>query len=109
MDQPMGLTVLERLLLLEILPTEGDLTTLRIVRTLREALSFSEAEHADFGIRVADGRVTWNAPAARPKDVEIGPTAHRLIVTALERLNTAEKLRAEHLDLYERFIPAKET
>ena len=39
------LSVKGRLMLLGILPAEGDLTTIRIVRELREGLSFSETEH----------------------------------------------------------------
>ena len=50
----MQLAVLERLKLLEILPREGDITTIKICRDLREALSFKENEHAEFGIEVRE-------------------------------------------------------
>ncbi len=40
----MKLNMVERLRLLEILPTEGNRMNLKIVRKLRETLSFSEAE-----------------------------------------------------------------
>lgn len=40
----MELTILERLKLLEALPPQGDLLTLKIIRKLRESLSFSEEE-----------------------------------------------------------------
>ena len=44
------LGVLERLKLLEILPAQGDISTIKIVRELRESLSFKEDEHVQFGI-----------------------------------------------------------
>lgn len=50
----MELSVLERLKLLECLPREGDYTTIKIVRELREALSFKENEHIEFGIETFD-------------------------------------------------------
>lgn len=39
------LQVVERINLLQILPREGDFLTLKIVRQLRESLSFKDAEH----------------------------------------------------------------
>jgi hypothetical protein len=44
----MELTILERVKLLELLPPQGDLLTLKILRKLRESLSFSEAELKTF-------------------------------------------------------------
>lgn len=44
----MELTIIERLKLLEVLPKEGDLLTLKILRKLRESLSFSEDELTAF-------------------------------------------------------------
>jgi len=48
----MKLSVFERMILLNTLPAEGDLTTLKIVRGLRESLSFTEEEHAALNIRI---------------------------------------------------------
>lgn len=47
----MKLTVPERLVLVNILPPEGDYTTLKLVRKLRESLSFSEEEHKQVNFR----------------------------------------------------------
>ena len=44
----MKLAILERVKLLEVLPKEGDILTLKILRKLRESLSFSEAELKTF-------------------------------------------------------------
>jgi len=46
----MKLTILERIKLLEVLPPQGDLTTLKILRKLRESLSFSEEELKHFSV-----------------------------------------------------------
>ena len=47
----MELTTIERLKLLEVLPPTGDILTLKIVRKLRETLSFSEEELKLIGAR----------------------------------------------------------
>jgi len=50
----MKLSVLERLKLLEVLPREGNITTIKICRELREALTFKEDEHVLFGIEARE-------------------------------------------------------
>jgi len=47
----MKLTVQERVVLVTILPAEGDYTTIKLVRKLRESLSFSEEEHKQLNFR----------------------------------------------------------
>lgn len=115
----MELSVYERLILLNILPKEGDITTLRIVRTLRENLSFTESEHKVLCFKnpgetyidnngqeraVPIGQVVWNQAAAIPTDIAIGEKAFDIIVAALKRLNSERRLHESHLDLYERFV-----
>jgi hypothetical protein len=100
----MILSVFERLLLLNILPKEGDLTTLKIVRTLRDNLSFSEEEHAALQFKHEGGNVMWKDEAEANKDVVIGEKAMDIIVDALKALNRAKKLTDQHVDLYEKFV-----
>lgn len=103
----MELSVLHRLLLLGLLPAEGTITTLRIVRQLREDLSFSEEEHALLELTGDDKGIHWKADKAVSKDVDIGAKAHTLIADVLTSLSTAKKLRPEHLDLYDLFVEEK--
>lgn len=101
----MQLGVFDRLILLNVLPKEGDFTTIKIVRTLREELSFSEEEHKalefDFG---AEGQVKWKQDADKPKEVEIGEKATDLIVETMKKLSSDKKLTEQHLSLYEKFV-----
>lgn len=98
----MELTVAERLMLLGLLPAEGDLTTLRIVRELREALSFDEAEHARLALRQEGDRVLWTDDGGT-KAVDIGAKARRLIADKLEQMNSDGKLTEQHLSLCDKF------
>jgi len=102
----MELKVFDRLILLNILPKEGDFTTLKIIRKLREDLSFSEEEHAALEFRQENGQVQWKQAGDIPKEVPIGEKATDVIVGVLKALNDAKppKLKEEHLSLYELFV-----
>jgi hypothetical protein len=100
----MNLSVLDRLLLLNILPQEGDITSIRIIRKLREDLSFSEQEHKDFAIEHTEGQVKWDAKTAVDKDVVLGPKAQVFVADVLKKLSTDKKLTEQHLALYEKFV-----
>jgi len=101
----MKLTVFERLILLNILPKEGNFVTLKIVRELREGLSFDEKEIKEIDLKIDDkGNATWNPAKDKNKDVEIGGQANKIIVETLEKLDKDNKLTESHLSVYEKFI-----
>jgi hypothetical protein len=106
----MELNVDERLLLTMILPREGDITTIKIVRELREALSFSEEEHALFEISYnkEQSRVEWNKGKAVPVDIPLGAKAMSVVVEALEKLDKDKKLSEQHISLYDKFMGTTE-
>lgn len=101
----MLLNTFERLILLNILPREGDFTTLKIVRKMREDLSFTEEEHKDLSITVDDkGQVKWKTEADKAIPITIGEKATDIIVTVLKKLNDEKKLTEQHYTLYEKFV-----
>jgi len=103
----MKLNVAERLVLLSVLPEQGDFTTLKVIRTLRETLSFSEDEHKEYQFVQEGMSVRWNDKAEQEKDITIGEKANDIIVLALSKLNEEKKLKMEHFGLYEKFIEKK--
>jgi len=100
----MLLTVLERLVLLNILPKEGDFTTLKIVRKMREDLSFSEDEHKALKFVQEPDQLRWDDKAEADKEVTFGEKATDIIKETLKRLNDEKKLTEEIFSLYEKFI-----
>ena len=99
----MLLSVFERLILLNILPKEGDITTLKIIRKLKDDLSFSEEEHTALQFKNEDGQIMWKEDADIQKEIEIGEKASDIIAEALKSLNKAKKLTEAHISIYERF------
>ena len=100
----MELSVRERLVLLSVLPQEGNFITLKVVRQLREALSFSEEELKQYQFVQSEGRVTWDDKAEQVKEIEIGEKAMDIISEALKKLNEDKKLKDEHFTIYEKFV-----
>ena len=102
----MKLDVAERIRLLGILPEKGNLLTLKIVRELRDDLSFSEKEHKDFNILTKMDRITWS-DAAKKKAVKIGDQAKELVEKTLKELDEKEELTLADIDLWDKFIGEK--
>jgi hypothetical protein len=105
----MLLSLQDRLRLLGLLPKEGTIATIRIVRKLREDLSFSEEEMKDSGlVEVADpnnpamANFTW-VREIEPKEIEIGEVARKVVIDAFTALERASQMTEVLLDLYDRF------
>lgn len=99
----MELGILERITLLNILPVEGDVVTVRLLKKLREELGFTEKEIKDHKISSAESRVIWEETGYKV-DISIGEKATDIIKDAFKKLNQEKKLREEMLPLYEAFM-----
>ncbi len=102
----MKLSVLERLIVLNILPKEGDVTALRVLRDLAGRLSFSEEELALLQFILIPGppeRTEWKKDVVGEVEILLGPKAHNLIVESFEALNQAKQMKMEFLPVYEKF------
>ena len=100
----MKLSIRERLVLLSILPAQGNFITLKIVRKLRENLSFSGEEIERYKFIQSEGKVTWDGEVEQMKPIEIGTQAKVIIGEALKQLDETKKLRDEHYSIYEKFV-----
>ena len=101
------LTVKQRIDLQSILPPQGDFLTIKMIRQLRETLSFSQKEHELLKfVNHPNGSVEWSVSAAKKclKDIEIPETIVNTIKEILERANTAKQITEAHLDFYEMFM-----
>jgi hypothetical protein len=99
------LTVAQRIMLLAMLPKEGNLISLKIIRSLREELSFTEEEHKELEfINQPNGYVVWNTAKEKPKSFDFAPVTLSLIVDALSKKEKAQKLTEEEIPLFEMFV-----
>jgi len=131
----MKLTVAERITLQGILPKNGDFVTLKVLRKLKETLSFSEEEIAKLQfmyeckcpkcgqtmnspapvtcgicdiVMQPTGRLVWSVDKEPNKDVHMGKKAEDICKEALTKLNNEKKLEDIHFSLYEKFLGEQE-
>lgn len=108
------LNVGERFALLSALPREGNFATLKIIRKLKEDLSFTEKEHEYYGFRKVktnggNESLSWSPEkAAETKDFEFGEVATDIIKSALKDLDKMKKLDESQYTVYEKFVEVKE-
>jgi hypothetical protein len=104
------LTVRQRIDLNGVLPREANLTAIRMIRELREDLSFSDDEHKRINLQYhANGAVGWDQRKAKAltKTVEVPETIRKMLETSFKSLDKDCKLTEEHIDLYDMFVHPK--
>jgi len=101
-----SLSFVDRFALLQVLPVEGSVMTLRILRDLKDELGFSEEEVKKSKLKEVTGGVQWDAGVVSTmhKDIPMGEKARDIIRESLEGLEKQKKLKLEFLDLYELFV-----
>ena len=99
------LKIIDRLLLNGILPVENDILTLKIVRKIRDDISFDEAETKAIGLRKADdGKgAIWDDDSVQ-KEIEIGEKGVDIIYESIKEMNKQKRLTENHFHLYELFV-----
>lgn len=96
----MELTVMDRIVLMELLPEQGSFAALREIRELREALAFSEEEAVDLEVAQEDGIVRWNSEKeGDPKTVVISEYLLGRILTKARQLDRQESIPAPFYDM----------
>ena len=104
----MKLNMLERLKVLQMLPETGTFITLNIIQKLKDSLAPTEKELKDFEVVEKDGNISWNKKGTEEVDIEIGEKATDVVVEALKKLDSEEKLTPQHISIYEKFVKNKD-
>jgi len=100
----MKLNIFERLVLLPILPAEGNFVTLKIVKNLKENIALSESDFKEFEIKQEGEQINWNEKGNEEREIEIGEKATDIIIESLKKLDKESKLTERHFTLYEKFV-----
>lgn len=97
------LSVLNRILILSVVPVEGDLLTMRVVKNFREKVSFTENELVEFNLKNNNGMFTWDRNKERKIEFEITPKETEMIKEGIEKLNKENKLTEQFIELCDMF------
>ena len=96
----------DRFVLLNILPPEGDISTIKIVHRLRMELAPTEKELKDYKIQQQEGQVVWDDAQEKKigaQEKKIGAKAYSIIEEAFRKLNKDKKLTEGHLETFLKF------
>lgn len=110
----MRLTISERMGILNILPTQSSIATLRILQELQKKLSFSEEEYTRYKVKnrlEPDGRawVEWAPEYDKARvDIPISKVESGIITQALMKLDQNSQLQLGALPLWDYFVENKE-
>lgn len=107
-----SLNIAERVALFSILPSQGNIVTLRSVKELLTKLAFTNKELKDWKIKQkqSDGgtMIVWDSDFTNcVKEFEINDAMTGLITEQLTTLSGQNRLRMEMLPLYEKFVDGK--
>lgn len=95
------LTQQERMQLISILPQQGDIATVRVIRMLRDSLNLKPEERP----RVSAPGVPQMAPTPiAAKTFSFTAQTRRIIVEQFTILDKQKKLPVDYLDLYDKFM-----
>jgi len=104
----MVLSVLERLLVLNLLPfAKGDLTLLRVVREFEGAIGFTDEELQALQFTRNEKGTQWK-DVVDPKEFVVEETIRQLLIDAITAKSDNKDLKLEEYDLYERLNAPKE-
>ena len=103
----MKLTVKERVVLANLLPEQGDITSLKQIRVLRETLSFTDKENKDWNIEAESGMIRWDETKIKLAEIPVSEMMTKIIARKLRDLNKTKKLRDDMISLWDKFVPKK--
>jgi hypothetical protein len=108
----MKLTIGERFILGELLPKEASFKSMKILRKLRESLSFSEEELTTYKITTEElptgnSVLRWDT-GVEDAEIVLGEHATTLVKEALAKLDAAGKISDREYSLYEKFMDTGE-
>lgn len=105
-----SLNITDRLWLFSLLPKEGDISNLRLLREIKELINTNDEEIERFKVRQIPGGVQvdpeWLTEEKLPttaRGFSFGSAAWSVIKDNLVRLSTQKKLPMDCIDLYDAF------
>ena len=98
----MKLNILERIMVLGVLPKQSDFVSMKIITDLQAVVGFSQNELDKSNIKAhEDGSIAWEKDFE--KEVKITKRAGEIIIKGLKDLSEKGQVSIQHLSIYEKF------
>ena len=106
-DTMIKLSLTDRLALTQILPKDGDIITVMLVKDLREKIAIKPDEIEKFNFRKEGNQLLYDDAADLPinhKEIEMTGKQKIVVEDVLKKLDGEKALTQHHISLYEKFI-----
>jgi hypothetical protein len=101
------LNVLERVVLLNMLPQRGNLVTCRAAGNTGKILVLTKEETEKYEVQTENGQTHWNEAGKEEKEFELPPSSVKMIRDRLNELDAKEELPINCVSLCEKFLPGE--
>ncbi len=102
----MNLTILERLMAVNLFATEGDLAFLQAKRDLVKKVGLTIEELKEYDVKPGEeqGTVIWNQDLPQEKEIPLSGAEKAFILAELKKKLDEKKLHENELSLYEKLV-----
>lgn len=104
----MKFKILDRILLLNLLPQQADIVTLRIIKDIKERVELSAKEMEEVKMEQVEASLKWSPEKDISKEIELSEVETKLIKEKLKEANDNKKLTLQHVPLYDMFLVEKD-
>jgi len=101
------LNVLERVLLMNMLPQKGNLEMCRAINNTAKIIMITPEEEKEFELKKEGGLTSWNELGKEEREFPIPPSSVKAIRDILYKLDEKEELSANAVSLCEKFLPGE--
>ena len=98
------LNIGERLMVMSILPKEGDFVTLRAIRDMVAKIGLSAKDMETYDVTQKEGVTRWNKEGLKLAEIDFEVFELEIITSTLKKLNEDKKLTPQLFDVYEKFM-----
>ena len=99
-----NLNVLERIVIMNILPRTGSFVNVRSAKNTTKILTISKEEQTEIELARNGNTTTWNDEGAKAKEFELPPSSVKIIRDALKDLDAKGQLPVDAVTTYEKFL-----
>lgn len=99
-----NLNILERVVIMNILPRTGSFVNVRAAKNTTKILSISKDEEKEIELARNGSTTTWNDEGTKPKEFELPPSSVKIILDALKDLDAKGQLPVDAVSTYETFL-----
>ena len=98
------LDVLERIVIMNVLPKTGSFASIRAIRNTGKLLAISKEEQSEIEMHVSPQGSTWNDKGKDEKEFELPASSVKIIRDRLEELDKKNELPLEAVTVWEKIF-----